>query len=61
MVKPLFLSEVKNKDGASKVYSKSVLNPKICSEITVLKIQDLMRKVVKNGTGFSCESYKIDI
>ena len=61
MVKPLFLAEVKNKDGASKVYSKSVLNPKICSESTVLKIQDLMRKVVTNGTGLSCKSDKIAI
>lgn len=61
MVKPLFLAEVKNKEGDSKLYSKSVLNPKICSESTVLKIQDLMRKVVTNGTGSSCKSDKIAI
>jgi cell division protein FtsI (penicillin-binding protein 3) len=61
MVKPLFLAEVKNKDGDSKVYSKSVLNSKICSESTVLKMQNLMRKVVTNGTGSSCKSDKVAI
>lgn len=61
MVKPLFLSEIKNKAGESKVYSKSVFNPKICSQSTIVKLQDLMRKVVTNGTGLTCKSYKIAI
>lgn len=61
MVKPLFLSEIKNKAGESKIYSKSVLNPKICSQSTITILQDLMRKVVTNGTGLTCKSDKIAI
>lgn len=61
MVKPLFLSEIKNKAGDSKVYSKSVLNPKICSQSTITILQHLMRKVVTSGTGLTCKSDKIAI
>lgn len=61
MVKPLFLSEIKNASGDSKSYSKSVLNPKICSENTIAILQDLMRKVVTNGTGLSCKTSQVAI
>jgi cell division protein FtsI (penicillin-binding protein 3) len=55
IVKPLFLSEIKNKAGQSKVYSKNVLDPKICFQSTITKLQDLMRKVVTNDTGSKCK------
>lgn len=61
MVKPLFLSEIKNASGNSKSYSKSVLNPKICSENTIAILQDLLRKVVTDGTGSSCKINKVAI
>ncbi len=61
MVKPLFLSEIKNKASQRKVYSKNVLNSKICSQSTIAKLQDILRKVVTNGTGLNCKSDRIAI
>lgn len=61
MVKPLFLSEIKNRSGESKKYTKSILNSKICSQSTIAKLQDLLRKVITNGTGLNCKSDNIAI
>lgn len=61
MVKPLFLSEIKTASGYSKSYSKSVLNPKICSDNTIAILQDLLRKVVTDGTGSSCNTSQVAI
>jgi cell division protein FtsI (penicillin-binding protein 3) len=61
VVKPLFLSEIKNKDGETKQYGKKVIKSKICSDITLVKIQDLLKKVVTEGTGLSCKSEYVAI
>lgn len=60
-VKPLFVNEIKNNLGQSKHYEKKVLKSKICSDTTILKIQDLLRKVVTSGTGSNAKSDKIQI
>ena len=60
-VKPLFVNEIKNNLGQSKRYEKKVLKSKICSDTTIFKIQDLLRKVVTSGTGSNAKSDKIQI
>ena len=60
-LKPLFVNEIKNNLGQSKRYEKKVLKSKICSDTTIFKIQDLLRKVVTSGTGSNAKSDKIQI
>ena len=60
-VTPLFVNEIKNNLGQSKRYEKKVLKSKICSDTTIFKIQDLLRKVVTSGTGSNAKSDKIQI
>ena len=51
MVKPLFVSEIKEWNKTIKKYDKQVINPKICSNQTTSKIKALLENVVKRGTG----------
>ena len=56
MVKPRFLNKISNFGTApTKVFSKKVLNPSICSQETLNKVQQMMFNVVdkKWGTGYS--------
>lgn len=61
VVKPLFLSEIKNTEGEIKSYEKTVLSSQICSKSTIVQVQDLLRKVVTDGTGLSCKSKSVAI
>jgi cell division protein FtsI (penicillin-binding protein 3) len=51
MVKPQFVSEIKEWNKVIKKYDKQVINPKICSDETIKKLKALMQNVVKKGTG----------
>ncbi|WP_162127206.1 penicillin-binding protein [Flavobacterium phycosphaerae] len=51
MVKPQFVSEIKEWNKTIKKYDKQVINPKICSEETIKKLKAVMQNVVKRGTG----------
>ncbi|MCZ8228084.1 penicillin-binding protein [Flavobacterium sp.] len=51
MVKPLFVSEIKEWNKTIKKYDKVVLNPRICSQETIKKLKAVMENVVKKGTG----------
>lgn len=51
MVKPLFVSEIKEWNKTIKKYNKQVINPKICTDKTNKKITVLLENVVKKGTG----------
>ncbi|TDE47180.1 PASTA domain-containing protein [Flavobacterium rhamnosiphilum] len=51
MVKPQFVSEIKEWNRTIKKYEKEVLNPRICSPETILKLQAVLANVVKKGTG----------
>lgn len=53
MVKPRFLKEVRKFDKVIVPFEKEIINPKICSEPTVKKLQALLKNVVekKHGTG----------
>jgi cell division protein FtsI (penicillin-binding protein 3) len=56
MVKPIFVSEIKEWSKTIKKYDPQVINPKICSEETLLKVRKVLENVVKNGTGKSLYS-----
>jgi len=50
MIKPLFVSEVKEWNKTIKKFDKEVINPKIASDKTLEKIKIILEKVVKQGT-----------
>lgn len=50
MVKPQIVSEIKQWDKTIKKYKKVVINPKVCSRETILKLQAVLENVVKRGT-----------
>lgn len=50
MVKPQFVSEIKEWNKTIKKYDKQVINPKICSDETTKKLRAIMQNVVKRGT-----------
>lgn len=50
MVKPQFVSEIKEWNKTIKKYDKQVINPKICSDETIKKLRAIMQNVVKRGT-----------
>lgn len=51
MVKPQFVSEVRDWQKTIKKYNPEVINPKIASDETLTKVQAVLENVVKNGTG----------
>ncbi|HEY0045385.1 MAG TPA: penicillin-binding protein [Flavobacterium sp.] len=51
MVKPQFVSEIKEWNRTIKKFEKEVINPKICSKETIKKLQAVLENVVKKGTG----------
>jgi cell division protein FtsI (penicillin-binding protein 3) len=51
MVKPIFVSEIKEWNKTIKKYNKQVINPKICSKETIDKVKAVLENVVKKGTG----------
>ena len=50
MVKPQFVSEIKEWNRTVKKFDKIVMNPKICSDETLLKLRAVLENVVKRGT-----------
>ena len=56
MVKPIFVSEIKEWSKTIKKYDPEVINPKICSDETLLKVRKVLENVVKNVTGKSLYS-----
>ncbi|MGL2963068.1 penicillin-binding protein [Flavobacterium sp. RSB2_4_14] len=51
MVKPQFVSEIKEWNKTIKKYDKQVINAKICSAETNKKLKAVLENVVKRGTG----------
>ena len=51
MVKPQFVSEIKEWNKTIKKFDKQVINPKICSDETIKKLRAVLENVVKKGTG----------
>jgi cell division protein FtsI (penicillin-binding protein 3) len=63
MVRPKFLREIKAIDTSIETFSTEVINPRICSEETVLKLQQLLKNVVEkeHGTGHGLYSDKFSM
>lgn len=51
MVKPQLVSEIKKWNKTIKKFDKVVMNPKVCSQATILKLKAVLLNVVKKGTG----------
>ena len=53
MVRPRFLREIKEIETSIETFDTEIINPRICSKETVLKLQQLLKNVVekKHGTG----------
>ena len=56
MVKPQFVSEIKEWNKTIKRFDKQVTNPKICSDETIKKLKAILKNVVKIGTAKSIYS-----
>jgi cell division protein FtsI (penicillin-binding protein 3) len=56
MLKPQFVSEIKEWNKTIKKFDKQVINPKICSDATINKLKVVMENVVKRGTAKSIYS-----
>ncbi|HEY6143876.1 MAG TPA: penicillin-binding protein [Flavobacterium sp.] len=50
MVKPQFVSEIKEWNKTIKKFDTEIINPQICSQETILKLQAILENVVKKGT-----------
>jgi cell division protein FtsI (penicillin-binding protein 3) len=61
MVEPLFISKITNHFSEATVYNTTVIKDSICSSKTIGILQDLLGKVVSQGTGHNLMSDKIDI
>lgn len=51
MVKPQFVSEIKEWNRSIKKFDREVINPQICSKETLAKVRAVLENVVKRGTG----------
>jgi cell division protein FtsI (penicillin-binding protein 3) len=51
MVKPQLVSEIKAWNKTIKKFNTEVMNPRICSPETILKLKAVLANVVKKGTG----------
>lgn len=51
MVKPQFVSEIKEWDKTIKKFDTEVVNPSVCSMETIAKLKAVLQNVVKRGTG----------
>jgi cell division protein FtsI (penicillin-binding protein 3) len=51
MVKPRFVKEIRSWNKRVEKFEKEVINPKICSQETINKVQDILKNIVVRGTG----------
>ncbi|CAM3614813.1 penicillin-binding protein [Flavobacterium chungbukense] len=51
MVKPQFVSEIKEWNKTIKKFDTEIINPKVCSPETLKKVKAVLANVVKKGTG----------
>ncbi|MCX6351775.1 MAG: penicillin-binding protein [Bacteroidetes bacterium] len=61
MVKPIFVTEIRNVGKAVKKYETQVINEKICSDKTLASVKEMMELTVENGTAktIRTDAYKI--
>jgi cell division protein FtsI (penicillin-binding protein 3) len=51
MVRPQFVSEIKEWNKTIKKYDTEIINPQVCSQETINKLKAVLENVVKRGTG----------
>ena len=51
MVKPQFVKEIRSWNKHVEYFEKEVIDPKICSNETIKKVQEILKNVVIKGTG----------
>lgn len=56
MVKPQFVKEIRSWNKIVKSFNTEIIDPQIASETTVNKIQEILKNIVKRGTGKSLYS-----
>lgn len=56
MVKPQFIKEIRSMNKGVESFETEVINSKICSEKTLFEIKDILKNIVKRGTGKSLYS-----
>src|SRR5205085_9813825 len=61
MVKPQFVTEIKELGKAVKAYSAEVMVPKVCSERTLGQLREMMEGVVDHGTAANIKSQQFRI
>jgi cell division protein FtsI (penicillin-binding protein 3) len=61
MIKPIFVTAIRQADNSVKEFETEVINSKICSNSTLKKLKDLLEGVVENGTAKNLKNahYKI--
>ncbi|PIB34420.1 cell division protein [Reichenbachiella sp. 5M10] len=50
MIQPLIVKQVKTADKVVEEFESKVINPKICSDITLVKVKEMLEGVVQKGT-----------
>jgi len=55
-IRPLFVKEIRKNGEIIKRFEKTILNDRICSESTLIKLRSCLEGVVKNGTGRKLQS-----
>jgi cell division protein FtsI (penicillin-binding protein 3) len=61
MIKPQFVSEIREGNETVHQFEKVVLNEKICSDVTLEKVKICLEGVVKEGTGRMLQSANFSI
>ncbi len=56
MVRPRFIKEIRMMNNKVETFSTEVINPKICSDKTLLEMRDILKNIVRRGTGRSLYS-----
>jgi cell division protein FtsI (penicillin-binding protein 3) len=50
-VSPIFVKEIRRLGNTVERFNTRVINPKICSDVTLKKMQEMLEGVVTEGTG----------
>ncbi len=61
MVKPQFVKKIKEHGQEVKTFNKQVINPSICSQPTIDKVQNLLKGVVEEGTAQNLKNQNYEI
>lgn len=56
MVRPKFVKEIRSSNKVIKTFETEIINPKIASEETIKQTQEILKNIVKRGTGRSLYS-----